>query len=202
MRKSLAPRRLGRDDRGIGATEFGLILPAFAIMLMGGFDLGHTLYSKTVLEGALQKAARDSSLETGVGRQAQIDLLIRQQLLALNKDAQITISRRFYRTFSTAAAAQAEPDANGNGRCETGEVYSDVNGNGTWDRDGGDAGQGGARDIVVITVTMSHPRLFPVAGLIGLSPNSEVTGKTVLQNQPFGRQGSYATPVQRQCPMT
>ncbi len=195
-------RRLLRSERGIAATEFGLILPAFAILLMGGFDLGHGLYEKTVLEGALQKAARDSSLETGAGREAQIDLLIRQQLLALNKDATVTISRRFYRTFSQSAARAPEPDANGNGMCESGEVYSDTNGNGVYDADGADAGQGGARDVVVVTVTMSHPRMFPVAALIGLSPNTEVTGKTVLANQPFGRQGSYAAPVQRSCPTT
>ncbi len=192
-------RCLLRDQRGIAATEFGLILPVFAILLMGGFDLGHGLYTKTVLEGALQKASRDSSLETGAGREAATDQLLREQLLALNKDATVTISRRFYRTFSTAAAAQAEPDANGDGVCQTGEVYTDRNGNGVYDRDGGDAGQGGAHDIVVITVTMSHPRMFPVAGLIGLSPNVETTGKTVLANQPFGRQGTYATPVQRTC---
>ena len=200
MRRLL--KTLRRDSGGIAAVEFAVILPAFLILLMGGFDLGHTLYMRTVVQGAVQKAARDSTLESASPQTIPvIDQKVREQIESLNTSADIAITRRFYRTFSQAAAAQHEPiTGDGDNLCEPGETYTDSNGNLVWDSDGGDEGQGGARDITIYTVRVSYPRMFPVARLIGLSENVTVEGKTVLQNQPFGRQGTYTTPVLRQCP--
>ena len=49
-------------------------------------------------------------------------------------------------------------------------------------------GQGGAKDVVVYSVTVTYPRLFPVAKLIGLSENVKLNATTVLANQPYGDQ--------------
>ncbi len=181
--------RLKQEERGIAAVEFAAIAPAFLIMLMGGLDAGYTLYIQSVMNGEIQKAARGASLETGgeTAKQTAIDTKVRTALLNLNKTATITISREFYQSFTKAQAQQPE-DANANGVCETAETWIDANFNGVYDARGGSQGQGGAKDVVVYTVNMSFTRMFPVTKLIGLSPNVNLTSRTVLANQPFGDQ--------------
>lgn len=196
-------RKLKTDESGATILEFGLVAPVLSMLLIGSFDLAHTLYMQSVLQGALQKAARDSSLETGAssGTQTTIDTRVTNQVKQLMNGATVNFTRRYYKTFSKAAAAQAESftDTNTNGQCDGGEPYVDVNNNNNWDRDGGDAGQGGARDNVVYTVDVSYPRMFPLDKMIGGSGTTRISATTVLSNQPYGNQAQYASPTVRNC---
>ena len=65
MRRLGFIRRAGQDRRGVTVTEFGLIAPTFLLLLLGVFDLGFTVYARAILDGAVQKAGRDASLESG-----------------------------------------------------------------------------------------------------------------------------------------
>jgi len=204
MRRLSFLRRFRDDQRGATLVEFAMVAPVMGLVLLGGFDVGHTLYLRAVLQGALQKAARDSTLENNnsTDQLATIDKKVSTQALALNKNAKITFTRRFYRTFTDAAAARAETwtDNDGDGICNNGEPYEDANQNGVWDADGGNAGQGGARDTTLYSVKVSFPRLFPVYHFIGGSDQTVVSASTVLRNQPYADQSSYKAPVVRNCP--
>lgn len=198
-------RGFAANARGTAITEFGLLIPVLAVLLMGALDVGHTLYVRSVLEGAIQRAARDSGLEDGTAtaRQTAIDGTVRQQLRDLGLDnSEITIQRRFYRSFTTAAAAVGEPftDNNANGQCDNGEPYEDRNRNNSYDADGADGGQGGAQDTVVYTVAVDYEHMFPVHGLLGLPERVTMEGATVMNNQPYGDQGSYGAMIVRNCP--
>jgi len=191
------------DEAGATLVEFGLISTVLFSTLLGFMDLGHSLYMQSVLQGAVQKSARDSTLESGKA-EAQRQLLdeaVREQVQHLVANSTVSFSRRYFRDFTKAAQATAEAfqDINGNGRCDNDEPFQDNNHNTVWDRDGGDNGQGGAKDDVVYTVTITYPRLFPMAKLIGLSEHVTVEARTVLENQPFGEQGSYGVPVVGHC---
>ncbi|MHA6719398.1 TadE/TadG family type IV pilus assembly protein [Sphingomonas sp. RS6] len=202
-------RALIADSRGITLVEFGIVAPVLGLLLLGAFDVAHTLYMRTTLEGIVQKTARDATLEQGTEEEQQqaLDGRVRAQVLAIANNATITITRRFYRNFTEAAQARPEPwtDTNGNGTCDgpsgstPGEPYEDDNGNGRWDSDGGNDGQGGAKDAVLYTVTVSYPRFFPIYNLIAGSELTRVQADTVLKNQPYGDQGSYAPAVVRNC---
>jgi Flp pilus assembly protein TadG len=197
--------RIKQDERGATLVEFGIVAPVMCLLLVGAFDFAHTLYARAVLQGAVQKAARDSALETGAEetRQDTLDQKVITQARSLARNATVTISRRYYRSFSDAAAAKAETwtDTNLNGKCDAGEPYQDANLNSTWDRDGGDSGQGGAKDAVLYTATMVYPRMLPLKGFIpGINNTITLTASTVLKNQPYGDQQSYAEPVVRNCP--
>lgn len=201
-------RRLRLAQDGATILEFGLLSPALIVMLLGSLDIGHTLYMQGVLQGAVQKAARDGTLETSAGNVSTprdtIDQVVRNQLGTLHKTATVTIDRRFYRTFSDAAAAQAETftDTNTNTTCDAGEPYVDANNNNVWDADGGDSvDAAGARDNVVYTVRISYPRMFPLDKLVGGNGTTTLTAATVLSNQPYGDQGSYGAPTVRNCPV-
>ena len=205
MRVGSPIRHLVADARGAALTEFGLLLPVLAVLLMGALDAGHTLYVRSVLEGAIQKASRDSGLETGTvaATQTAIDGRVRAQLRRLGlEDSEITITRRFFRTFGAASAAAGEPytDTNGNGSCDAGEPYEDHNRNNSHDAVAGVAGQGGAKDTVVYTVALDYDRLFPMHGLIGLPAKVRMEGTTVMNNQPYAEQAAFEPMVVRNCP--
>ena len=195
---------IGKDERGATLIEFAIIAPVMGLLLLGAFDTAHSLYMRSVLQGIIQKVARDSALESGTveARQTLLDNKVRASVRAIANNATITFTRRFYRTFNDAASARAESwtDTNTNGRCDQGEPYEDQNRNGTWDADGGDAGQGTAKDRTLYTVSVSYPRFFPLYRVIGGSNVTRIKAATVLQNQPYGDQGSYAAPIVRNCP--
>jgi len=195
---------LARDERGAALTEFGLIFPVVAMLLLGAFDVGHTLYVRSILEGAVQKAARDSGLETGAEATVRtaVDNRVRAQLHKVGlQDSDITITRRTYRTFSAAAAVgETFTDTNGNGRCDNGEPFEDGNANLTRDADVSASGQGGAKDTVIYTVAVDYQRLFPIDGFIGGDGRSRMSGRTVMNNQPYGEQAASAATVVRNCP--
>jgi Flp pilus assembly protein TadG len=173
------------------------------LVLLGAFDVSHTLYMRSALQGIVQKTARDSSLESGTDstQQTTLDNKVRDQIKALANNQTITITRRYYRTFSKAAAAQAEAwtDTNHNSTCDAGEPYQDDNLNSTWDKDGANAGQGGAKDAVLYTVTVSYPRFFPIQNFVGGSNTTSISASTVLKNQPYGDQATYGSSVVKNC---
>ncbi|MEZ5656168.1 MAG: TadE/TadG family type IV pilus assembly protein [Sphingobium sp.] len=195
---------LSKNQRGTAVTEFGLIFPVFALLMMGALDVAHTLYMNSVLQGAIQKAARDSTLETGTSgaTQTTIDNAVKDQVLDLHKDATVAFSRRNYKSFSNAASAQAESftDTNANGVCDAGEPYQDANNNSTWDADGANAGQGGAKDVTIYKVTVTYPHMFPLYKFLGGSDMETVVAQTVLANQPYGPQSQYGAATVRNCP--
>ena len=181
-----ARKDLVRDDSGVTAVEFGLIAPVFIMMLMGFFDLGYNIYAKSILQGAMQEAARKSTIEgTTV---ANLDTGVRTSVQRVMPRAQISFDRKAYSNFTDVRQAEDFDDADGNGVCDNGELFEDTNGNGMWDSDRGASGQGEAREAVQYTATMTFERAFPIAGFIGLSNTFTTSETTLLRNQPFSLQ--------------
>ncbi|RDE05179.1 TadE family protein [Sphingomonas aracearum] len=203
MRNGL-PRRLRRDRRGVTVVEFAIVAPVLCLFLVGAFDIAHTLYLQTALEGVVQKAARDATLESGntVTQQNVIDATVTRQVRELASNVTPQFKRRFYRTFSEAAAATPEDwdDTNGNGTCDAGERYGDANGNMVWDADGGNAGQGGAKDATLYTVSLTFTPFFPLWKMLKrVGWKNSVSATTILRNQPYNDQDSYGATVWRNC---
>ncbi|HSX57434.1 MAG TPA: TadE/TadG family type IV pilus assembly protein [Sphingomonas sp.] len=200
------PRALLRDDRGATIVEFAVVAPVLGLLLLGAFDIAHTLYMRAALQGVVQKAARDLTLETGLNAttQSALDSKVKTQVRALANNGTVTITRQWYRSYEHAAASKFEPwtDTNNNGTCDPtqgstpGEPYEDTNGNGRWDGTGGNLNQGGAKDAVLYTASISYPRFFPIYNLTGGSRTTTVTASTILRNQPYGDQ---AVPTVRNC---
>ena len=119
-----------RDSRGATAVEFAAIAPALLMVLLGVMDLGYNLYAATLLEGAIQNAARASTIEGAEGRTLSIDERVRDVVDDLVFDATIEINRRAYTNFSDVAQPEAFTDVDGDGRCNAGEPFEDANRNG------------------------------------------------------------------------
>lgn len=187
-------KKLVSEESGATLVEFAFVAPVLFVLLMGTLDVGHQLYTRAVLNGEMHKAGRDSSLETGTAQGATLDAHVEDMVHEVAPTATVSFKRDSFRNFSEASASEPEDftDTNGDGTCNAGEPYDDANNNNVWDPDGGNDGQGGAKDAVVYTATVTYTRLFPMAGLAGLSDTVTLTSTTILRNQPFADQDESA----------
>jgi hypothetical protein len=152
------------------------------------------MYTNSILQGAIQKAARDSTIEGAASSSDAIDARVEAAVRVVSPDATLTYARMSYTNFSDMGVAEEFTDSlppAADGICNDGEPFEDANGNGTWDSNRGSANSmGSARDAVLYTVSISYPRMFPVAGLIGASNTTSTQVSTVLRNQPYGVQAA------------
>lgn len=195
-----ALQRLKQDQTGATIVEFALITPALMVTLMGLFDLAYNMYTNEMLNGAVQQAARMSTIEGAAGRQEQIDSGVTAAVRAVAPGAAITYTRKAYAGFSDVNRPEDWDDADNDGTCNNGEAFEDANSNGTWDATAGIDGLGGARDAVLYSVTIDYPRFFPIfAFLPGQSETYSLTTDTVLRNQPYDEQRVNPNPPTGNC---
>lgn len=178
-------RRLRRSEQGNAIVEFALTAPLFLLILMGIFDFSWQIYGKQVLQGAVSKAARDATLESNAINQAALDSKVREKVLNVFKNGDVTFERKSYDSYSEVGQPEAFTDSNKNGRYDAGECFEDVNGNSSWDADRGATGNGGAEDVVLYTATLEIERVLPVWKMLGQSQTSRIQATTVLRNQPY-----------------
>ena len=177
-----------RDERGVTVAEFALIAPVMVLTLVGIFDLSYNMYAKTMIEGAVLDAARDSTIESYANNPAALDANVTDMINVIVPDAALTFSRSAYTNYSDVGQAEEFSDTNNDGSCNNNEVFVDVNGNGLWDADRSQDNSSGARDAVLYEVSATYDRAFPLARLINLEQEVTVQAKTVLRNQPFNFQ--------------
>lgn len=193
--------RLRADQGGATLVEFALILPALMVLVLGIFDLSYNVYTNEMLQGAIQRGARASTLEGAAANQKSIDDLVTAEVRTVAANATLTFARKSYSSFSGVGRPEDFTDINANTLCDNGEPFEDANANGGWDKDPGQTGFGGARDAVLYTVTVTYPRLVPVAAVIpGQNANFTLKSSTVLRNQPFGVKTGNAAPAVLNCP--
>jgi len=179
--------RLRDDVRGSPIAEFAVVAPTMLLLIMASMDLAYSSYVTSVLEGEIQKASRDSGMEGSGEQLAAIQAKAENQVRIIVRNATFTPLRKSYTSYLT-AKPERFTDTNSNGQRDAGECFDDVNANSQWDSDPGNDGQGGPNDVAAYTMQMSFPRLFPLAGMIGLSSTETITVKTYLRNQPYNAQ--------------
>lgn len=182
---------LRRDRRGSAITEFGLIAPVFMLMLVGIYDLAHMAYARSVFTGAVERAAREASLETADTDVA--DQMVEDLIRPVLPGVVIETERQSYFDFADIGRHEEFSDENGNNTCDNNESYVDENNSGGWDADIGQAGNGGAGDVVVYTATATYTPVFVVPFMPDAWKERKLTATAVKKNQPFGTQQSYVT---------
>lgn len=186
-------RRLIVDDtQGATIIEFAIVLPLFMTLLIGIMDIGQMVYGKSVLSGAVRRAARDSALETRSTTEA--DAIVLDAVRRVLPGVTIATSRTSYFDFTDIGRPEKWNDADTNGTCNTGEAFTDENRNGQWDEDVGQAdSEGSANDVVVYKVTASFTPVFKVPFLPQRWSDRTLTATAVTKNQPFGVQAGYGS---------
>lgn len=192
-RRNALLRRLRANERGLAMVEFALTAPLFLLILMGIFDYCWQMYAQQVLQGAVSKAGRDSTLQVNASDQSALDDAVEAQVLKVFRNAQMSFTRKAYDRFDQVAVEERYTDANDNGSYDSGECFDDFNNNGRWDADRGIEGNGGADDVVLYTASMTFDRVLPVWKMLGQPQSTTLSSSTVLRNQPFAT-GSDAPP--------
>lgn len=62
--------RLWRDERGVNAIEFAMVLPVFVAMLFSIIQLGLAMYTSSSVQYALEKTARAAMLDGDISAAA------------------------------------------------------------------------------------------------------------------------------------
>ncbi len=182
-------RKLLKREDGATLTEFGLVAPIFIMMIMGVFDMAHSQYTRGMMNGAMQAAGRDLTLESAGSQQTAIDQRVIDRVKNVIPDnAEIRLEKLSHFEFRDIGEAEEFNDEDGDGICNNNEVFEDANDNGQWDSNRGEEGIGGARDAVLYTAVVSYDRLFPMYGLAGMPQRVTLRASTVLRNQPYDEQ--------------
>jgi len=171
--------------------EFAVIAPTFLTLLCGIIDSGQAVYAKGVLNGAVQKAARSSALETANTTVA--DEMVRSAVADVLPGVVVTSTRTSYYDFEDIGRQEVFNDSNGDGTCNNGESYTDENRNGSWNADIGVSGNGNANDVVIYTVTASYKPLLAIPFLPMFNKTKSMNATAVKKNQPFANQASYGS---------
>ena len=180
--------RLRQDRKGAAVVEFALGAPLMLMIIIGIFDLSHTMYTSSILQGSIQEAARDASIE-GAPTDV-IDARVTDIVHQIAPGSTVGFVRHAYTDFQQVRQPEDFTDVNASGTCDAGEPFFDANENGRWDPDRGVSSSGNARDAVFYEVTVNFKRVFPIAKLIGQSEYFTMKSATVMRNQPYGMQTS------------
>jgi hypothetical protein len=165
------------------------------MFMMGVGDLLYNTYTQSILIGAVQKAGRDATLEANASTTATtaLDAAVMTLVRKVAPSATYVSVRESYSSFSNVDKPEPFQDKTGTG-ARTGvydagiDCFTDLNGNDTYDVDGGRTGVGGASDVAQYKITVSYPRLFPVATFLGSSATASISAQTLLKNQPYAGQ--------------
>lgn len=186
---------LSLDCRGQAVLQFALVLPVLLVLTMGLGDLAFQGYVQAVLTGAVQKAARDSTIQGNANQTDTIDTKVRAAVSAVASTAIFSSTRTNFDNYNAMAGepfvdAKYPNTAAGtyDGVCNHSETYTDVNGNGRYDLDLSSGGQGGANEVTKYTMTVTYNRLFGIAALIGWGNTVTLSATTILKNQPYATQ--------------
>jgi hypothetical protein len=180
--------RLWRASGGAALIEFALTAPVALLMAMGLCDLAYQLYMQSVLSGLVQKAGRDATIQNA--NTSTLDATVLTQMQAVNRNAVYAAGYPSRQSYAQFGYISPEPfiDGNRNGVRDSGECFTDINGNGSWDANPGITGNGGASDTVVYTAAVTYPHLFPLTVWLGWSARVTISATTILKNQPYTAQ--------------
>lgn len=181
--------RLRREERGVTAIEFALIVPVLLLLVLGTIEISLVMFAQSVMESATFNASRlgkTGFVASGSTQQAGIVGMLNQRSGGMMDPAEITITSVAYAQYDEVGEAEGYDDANGNGQWDSGETFTDENGNGTWDEDRGTPGYGGAGDIVIYTVSYPWEIFTPVLReMVGEDGIVNITARAVVKNEPY-----------------
>ena len=185
-------KRLWRDRGGAALVEFALVLPVMLLMGMGLCEMAYQAYMQAILTGAVQKAGRDSTVESA--NTTTIDNAVLQAVKNINGNAAFVSGYPMRKSYASYGYISPESfvDSNGNGMRDPGECFTDVNGNGIWDADPGVSGNGGAGDTGLYTASITYTPLFPLGLWLGWGKTATLSASTILKNQPWAMQTTTA----------
>lgn len=193
-RPQSAIARVAACNRGVAALEFAFAIPVVMVAMVGALELSMLMFTTTLMEGGIREASRfgiTGNIPTGSSREANIIELIRSNTHGMVDMSTAEISYKIYPSFSDVGQPEPFVDSSpANGTYDSGESFTDINGNGTWDADMGMAGLGGPGDIVLYTVSVDWQMMTPLIGsLMTEDGTMKLESSVVVRNEPYPDSG-------------
>jgi Flp pilus assembly pilin Flp len=158
-------RRLRREEDGATVVEFAFVFPVFILAVLGTLETAIVIFISSSIEAAVLEASRygiTGGTIPGVTREERVLDIVGDKTYGLVDMDLVGIDTLVYESFDDIGQPEPFEDANLNVVYDTGELFTDVNGNGQWDADMGAAGLGGPSDVVVYRVTYAWGIMTPL----------------------------------------
>jgi Flp pilus assembly protein TadG len=187
-------RRLVTNHEGATIVEFALVLVPFLIVVLSLVDLGFRIYAGSMLQGALNEAARQVTI--GGVNSTTINTMVQGRIATIfPAGTTVVVTPTSYYDYT--GIKTMEPittDVNQNGVLESGDCYTDYNSDNQRDTYVGVSGYGGSDDVVYYNAVATFPEVVPMKLLIGSTVLTEsVNATTMIRNQPYASQASPPT---------
>lgn len=181
------------DTRGVTAIEFAFSAPVILLFLMGTIEFAYLFMANNMLENAATHAARTGKTgytETGLTREEYMLQQISNRINGLMDPTKLTMESKSYDTFDDIGKAEPYLDANHNSQYDTGETFTDSNGNGGWDADMGLEGLGNSGEVVVYDFHYDWQMMTPfLQNLLANNGHFLISTRIVLKNEPYSDGG-------------
>ena len=121
------------------------------LFIIGSIEMAINLFIGSSIESAVMEASRYgiTGTEAGVSRADKVLEIVADRTYGLLDMDQVDMDTLVYESFADIGKPEPFTDQDGNEVYNSGEPFVDVNGNGQWDADMGEAGLGGPSDVVV-----------------------------------------------------
>ncbi|MCB4861338.1 pilus assembly protein [Sphingobium sp. PNB] len=186
MRRLLTQYRLlSSNQRAASVPEFALILVPLCLLLFGGLEMGYQIYIRSVTLGALERAARLTTLQTVDSTTIENDIEAQIKRVVPNATV-LTTKGSFYQYSNINALERLTTDNNNNNILDKGDCWEDVDNDGNRNVvTAGKTGIGGADDIVRYNTELTYNRILPLYRFIGIGNTATITATTLIRRQPY-----------------
>lgn len=184
--------RLRANSAGAALVELAFVLPVISLATIGTLEVGMTMLSTTMLEGAISEASRTGMTgytAKGLTREAYINDLLKKRTFGMINLKNLVITQKVYDNFGSVGLPEPFTDTNGDGIYTQGvDSYTDMNCNNQWDAEVGTSGVGGPGQVVLYQVVYDANFMTGFfSRMIGDADGKiRLTASTVIQNEPYG----------------
>lgn len=178
-----------KDPSGTAALEFAISAPFMIMLVVGIMEIAMMSFSSALVEGAVRNASRFGitglEVDGGVSRETAIIQQIQSDTLGMIEVDGSNIQTLVYPSFEDIGLPEPfTDDAPSNGIYDEGETFNDINGNGQWDPDMGQAGAGGPGDVVVYRVSYEWPLMLGMLAEI-FGSSIDMGASIAVRNEPY-----------------
>lgn len=185
-------KRLKRNQTGSALVEMAFVLPVISLASIGTLEVGITMLSTTMLEGAISEASRTGMtgyVEDGKTRVEYINDLLKDKTFGMVNLDNLTIKQKVYDNFGNVGLPEPYTDADDDGSYTSGtDSFTDMNCNDQWDAEVGTDGVGGPGQVVLYEATYDANFMTGYFSQMVGDEDGKIRLKasTVIQNEPYG----------------